>query len=314
MSTKEIFCAAACRVAGLGVLMLLLAGCSLRQTAVNLIGDALGGGGGALVADDDPDLIREALPFGLKLFESLLEISPEHRGLLLAAAKGFTAYAYLLQDQADRLDASDLRAAQRLRQRARGLYLRGRDYALKGLETRHSGFTRALLDNSAEGVKRATLDDAAFLYWAGVAWAGAAAADKNNPALLIHLPTAGALVARVLELDESFDLGAAHEFFVSFEASRPGGSAERARFHYRRALELSGGERASVHLALAEGVALRRQNLAEFRQLLEAALDIEAEKLPGHRLANRIAQERARWLKNRIDELILDLSQEEKPG
>jgi hypothetical protein len=64
--------------------LLLLAGCSVRQVAVNWIGDALAGGGGVYASDDDPELIREALPFGLKTFESLLESAPEHRGLLQA--------------------------------------------------------------------------------------------------------------------------------------------------------------------------------------------------------------------------------------
>lgn len=100
-----------------------LSGCSIRQTAVNILGDALSGGGGVYPSDDDPELIREALPFGLKMFESLLEVSPDHRGLLLAAARGFTVYAFLIQDQADRLDASNLHEAQRLRARASKLYL-----------------------------------------------------------------------------------------------------------------------------------------------------------------------------------------------
>jgi predicted anti-sigma-YlaC factor YlaD len=307
MTTEKIFHTLVdARISVFGVLLLLLTSCSLRQTAANLIGDALSGGGGVYLTDDDPELIREALPFGLKMFESLLEVSPEHRGLLIAAAKGFTAYAYLIQDRADRQDENDMRAAERLHQRSRGLYLRGRDYALRGLETNHPGFTSALRDNREAALKRTKIDDVPFLYWAGAAWAGAVAVAKNDPDLLVNLPTAGALVARVLELDEGFDFGAAHEFFVSFEAGRPGGSADKARSHYRQALEFSRGERASVHVALAESVALRQQNLAEFRKLTQAALAVKVEKFPQARLTNALAEQRARWLQSRIHELFLD--------
>ncbi|MEE9205109.1 MAG: TRAP transporter TatT component family protein, partial [Nitrospirales bacterium] len=125
----------------LGVMtVLLLAACSVKKTAVNIIGDTLAGSGGVYASDDDPELIREAIPFGLKTYESLLEVSPDHEELLLASASGFTAYAYMLQDDADQLDETDLVQARKLRVRARKLYLRGRDYALRGLEVEHPRF------------------------------------------------------------------------------------------------------------------------------------------------------------------------------
>jgi predicted anti-sigma-YlaC factor YlaD len=314
MTTQNYFSAFAdLRIGALAVLLPLLTGCSIRQSAVDMLGDALSDGSSVYMTDDDPDLIRAALPFGLKLFESLLEVSPAHRGLLLAAAKGFTGYAYLLQDQADRMESIDLDGAWRLRARARRLYLRARDYALRGLETHSPGITAALIARTDTAVNRATADDVAFMYWAGAAWAGAAAVANNDPELLINLPVAGALMARVAELDESFDGGAAHEFLVTFEAGRPGGSVQRAREHYQRAVSLSGGQRASVHLALAESVALRQQNLTEFKNLIQAVLGVEADKFSRWRLANSIAQQRARWLHSRIHELFLETdSQEEK--
>ncbi len=297
------------RIAALPV---FLSGCSIRQTAVNAIGNALAGGGGVYASDDDPELIRDALPFGLKTFESLLEVSPEHQGLLLAAGRGFAAYAYLIQDEADRLDEIDLRRAQQLRARARKLYVRGRDYALRGLEARHPGFTAAIKKDRVAALAQTTGEDAALLYWTGAAWAGAVSVAKNDPDLLIDLPLAGALVERVLALDEKYDLGAAHEFFVSYEASRPGGSLAQAREHYRRALEISGGQRASVHLVLAENVTVREQNPEEFRALIAAALAIDPEKSPQLRLVNAIARRRAAWLESRTNFLFLEAEQKEE--
>ncbi|MGH7855670.1 MAG: TRAP transporter TatT component family protein [Candidatus Binatia bacterium] len=300
---RAVFVARPCLVAA-G--LLFLTGCSIRQSTVDMIGDALSGGAGVYASDNDAELIREALPFGLKMFESLLEASPSHQGLLLATAKGFTAYAYLLQDQADRLETTDLAGAQRLRARARRLYVRGRDYALRGLDRRSRGFTANLRQDRATALQMTQVNDVALLYWAGAAWAGAISAAKNDPYLLIDLPTAGALIARVVELDEGYDGGAAREFLIAFEAGRPGGSLQLARAHYQRALELSGGDKASVYLALAEGVALREQNLAEFERLIQAALAVDPQKHSQLRLANTIAQQRAQWLQSRINELFLE--------
>ena len=82
--------------------------------------------------------------------------------------------------------------------------------------------------------------------------------------------------------------------------------ASAAREHYRRVLEISQGKRASVHLALAESVTVREQDLAEFRALIAAALAVDADEVPELRLANIIAQRRARWLQMRIPDLFLD--------
>ncbi|MEE9549477.1 MAG: TRAP transporter TatT component family protein [Candidatus Binatia bacterium] len=296
----------AVRVFLAGLAALLFTGCSIRQAAVNLIGDALAGGGGVYTSDDDPELIREAIPFGLKTYEGLLAVSPEHRGLLLAAAKGFTSYAYLLQDEAERIDASRLAEARRLRRRAYKLYLRGRDYALQGLEVEHTDFTALLKSDSASALAMTTEDDVQFLYWAGISWAGALTAAKDNLDLIAELPFAAVLLRRVLEHDESYELGAAHEFFISYEGGRPGGNSRLAREHYRRSLEISGGSRASVHLALAEAVAIREQNLTEFRALIAAALAVDPDNTPALRLRNVIARRRARWLESQIPNLFLD--------
>lgn len=285
-----------------------LIGCSVKRVAVNTLGDMLADqGGGTFVSDDDPDLIREALPFGLKFYESLLEVSPNHRGLLLNLAQGFTAYAYLIDRNADSFEAKDLEGARYLRGRARNLYLRGRDYALRGLDAAHEEFTARLSQDVAATLADTTAGDAPYLYWAGAAWAGALSAAKGDLDLVAELPLAGAMMKRVLELDERYDLGAAHEFMIAFEAGRPGGSLERARWHYRRALELSQGRRASVYIAWAEAYAVRQQDLDEFRKLVNAALAVDQDQYTQFRLVNALARRRALWLRAREADLFLDV-------
>src|SRR5258708_10138229 len=94
--------------------MLLAAGpaCSIKRIAVNKLGNALASGGTTFTSDEDPELVRDALPFSLKLIESLLAESPRHRGLLFAASSGFTPYAYaFVQQEADELEDRDLAKA-----------------------------------------------------------------------------------------------------------------------------------------------------------------------------------------------------------
>lgn len=289
----------------LAVAALALGGCSFKQTVVNYAGDAISGGGGVWSSDEDPQLIKEALPFGLKTNESLLQVSPEHEGLLEATATGFLAYALLIKEDADRVEAEDLQAARKMKERASKLFVRGRDYALKALEYRYPGFTEGLAMDPDATLAQTGAEDAPFLYLAGAGWAGALSADMDNLDLVADFPTVGALVQRVLEVDDNFRQGAAHEFMISFEASRPGGSIEEARRHYERAVELSGGNRASVYLALAESVSVAEQDVNEFRSMLAAAEAVDLEENPDDRLLNVVAQERAEWLESRIPDLFL---------
>lgn len=292
-------------IAGLAV-----SGCSIKKMAVNSMANSLSEGGSVYSSDEDPDLVREALPFGLKTFESLLETVPEHEGLLLATASGFSSYAYLLLQEADRIDAEDFREAQRLRARASKLFQRGSDYAYRGLDLRHPGFSERIMSDRATALAEADVDDVGFLYWAGAGLAGGLSADKNNTDLMGALPIAGDLVGRALELDETYDDGALHEFFISYEASRPGGDLAAAREHYARALELSKGEHASVYLALAESISVQEQNLKEFQQLLDAALAVDPDAVPELRLVNTMSHRRAEWLKERIPDLFLVADEE----
>ena len=108
--------------------------CSVRQYALNTLGDAIAGGGDTYAADGDIELVGAATPFGLKTIESLLSEVPEHRGLLLAAARGFTQYAYVyVHAPAELLMERDVAAGYSQLARARALYVRARDYGLRGL-------------------------------------------------------------------------------------------------------------------------------------------------------------------------------------
>jgi predicted anti-sigma-YlaC factor YlaD len=301
------------RVVAAGLVLFLgLAGpaCSIKRLAVNKLGDALAEGGATFESDDDPELVEAAAPFSLKLMESLLEESPRHRGLLTAVASGFTQYAYaFVHLEADRLEDRDLDAATAAWDRAKKLYLRARDYAVRGLEVRHDGLGDRLREDPEAALADVDVADVPLLYWTAVTWAGAITLSKDDPDLVGDLPIVEALVDRALELDESFKDGAIHDFLIVYEMTRPGGVGEpaaRAREHFERAMELTGGQLASPLVSLAESVAVAEQDRAQFEELLQRALAIDPDGRPEWRLSNLIFQRRADWLLQRTDRLILD--------
>ena len=164
------------------VSLTLLPACSVKRIAVSKLGDALASGGSTFTSDDDPELVRDALPFSLKLIESLLAESPRHQGLLFAAASGFTPYAYaFVQQRADEIEDRDLDRATAMRIRARRLYLRARDYGIRGLEVTHPAFGSQLRRDARVAVLVATLKDVPLLYWTAAPWGAAISLSKNDP-------------------------------------------------------------------------------------------------------------------------------------
>jgi len=284
-------------------------GCSPRTYVLHKVADAVSSGGEGFATDDDPELVRDSVPFALKAMESLLAEQPHHRGLLTSLARGFTQYAaaFVWEDAAE---ASDPEVSRAGRERARRLYLRAREYGLRGLSAGRPGFREEFAADPVKAAAKADREDVPLLFWTGVSWSLAISTAQDDLEMLVDLPRCEALMRRALALQEDFDGGAIHEYFIAFEGGRPeamGGSAERARRHFERAMEISRGRKVSPLVTLAETVSVRAQDRKEFLDLLDRALDFDARKeAPEYRLANLVAQRKARWLKGRADELFLE--------
>jgi predicted anti-sigma-YlaC factor YlaD len=291
-------------------------GCSIKRLAVKKVGDALAGSGTTFASDDDPELVKAAVPFSLKLMEGLLNENPRHEGLLLATASGFTEYAYaFVQQDADEMEDKDLAAAEEMRGRARRLYLRARNYGLRGLAVRHQGFEKTLRAEPKQAVRLATVKDVPLLYWTALSWAGAISLSKDNPDLIGDMPVIEAMMDRALALDEAFDNGAIHTYLITYEMSRPGGTgdpAARSREHFERALALTKGLEAGPMVSFAEAVCVQKQDLKQFEALLQQALTINLDVKPECRLVNLVMQRRAKWLLSRTDQLFLRASPAER--
>ena len=301
-----------CRLRSLVVLVSFAAatsGCSVKKFAINKLGDSLANGGTTFASDDDPDLVGEALPFSLKLMESLLAESPQHRGLLLAASSGFTQYAFVyVQMPAEEIEDQDLAKADFLRMRARHLYLRARNYGLRDLEIKHLGFESELRQDPEAAVRKTEPKDVPLLYWTAVSWGAAISVSKDDPEMIANQPIVEALIDRALELNPDYDFGAIHNFLISYEAVRQtasGDFAPRSRKHFERAVELTSGQSASPYVALATTVSVSKQDHEEFESLLKKALAVNPDARPEWRLTNLIMQRRARWLLSRESELFV---------
>ena len=244
------------------------------------------------------------MPFALKLNESLLASVPKHAPLLLATCSAFTQYAYgFIETEADVLGEAHHDESKALRERALKLYLRGRDYCLRALDVRSAGLSQRILADPEVALAKLEKKDVPLLYWTAASWGAAIALGIDRPDLVVDFPTVRALADRALALDDTWSKGAIHELMIPLDSlpEALGGNVERARTHFARAVEIQSGVAASPYVALATGVAVPAQNRAEFEKLLQQALAVDTSKDPSNRLANLLAQRRARALLEQID-------------
>jgi predicted anti-sigma-YlaC factor YlaD len=294
------------RAVGSMVMVVALAGCSLiSNKATKMVADTLSAGGTTMTSDNDPELVRDAVPFGLKTYESLLESLPKYVPLLRATCSGFTSYAYgYLATDADAIRHTDRPAARAIDERTLKMYLRAHGYCARALEERFKGVTETLLTNPDTALNKAKKDDVELLYWSAASWGLAMALSPDT--LAIDFPAVRAMTERGLALDPGWWNGALHELMITLDSQALlGGSEERARFHFDRAVELQKGLSPGPYISLAMGISVANQDRDEFERLMNMALAVDPEANPAERLTTLLLQRRARALLDQIDYLFL---------
>jgi hypothetical protein len=286
---------------GLASLLSLLAACSPQSMLVRGVADQLASQGTA--PEDDPVLAREAGAFYLKFSESVLTQQPGHLRLAESVTAGFTQYAYaFVVSDADRLETTDAKAAQRLRQRAARLYERGWRHAMNALEQHRPGLRRFLTSPDAlpaAGRPRLSDDELGLVYWASAAWGGYISLSKDRPDVVADLPQAVALARLAWDRNPDYGEGALASLMGSYEMARPGGTRRQAEAYFERAIAAGGGRHAGPYVAKAEALALPAGDRTAFESLLHQALLAGALRRD---LANVVMQERAQWLLDTADD------------
>ena len=288
---------------------MLASGCSLRTMAVNAVVPVLADPA-VYLSEEDPELVRESLPFLLKTLESIILTVPEQNEALVSACSGFTLYgnAFLQVDADIASWDGEYDRELELRDRTWRLYVRARDYCLNSIELKYAGLGDDLRDDPEAALAVAEAEDVEVLFYLSAAWGLAISNALDQPDLIADLPVVRALLERALELDEDYGQGSIHGALITVESLPPqlGGSPERAREHFERAVELSDGLDAAPYVTLALGVSVPEENRAEFEDLLNRALAIDPDEDTSRRLLNVVNQRRAVLLLDRVDDLFFE--------
>jgi hypothetical protein len=262
----------------------LLAACgSVMRKATQQFSDNLTT---AILNEDDIGTVRDGVPAYLVLIDGLIEGDPQSPETLLAGAKLYGAYAGGFVDDSER--------AQRLAGRAYA-------YARRALCVREKPLCEALdapFETFVGALKQSDPKDIATIYGFGAAWAGKIQVNSSDWNAIADLPKLQALLARVNELDASYDNGGASLYLGVINSLRPaslGGKPEEGKAYFDKALELSGGRNQMVRVLYAQFYARLVFDQALHDKLLNEVLvaDPVAPKLT---LINMLAKRKAKAL------------------
>jgi len=285
------------------VIICSLSSCFINKLAINAVSNALTGEGSSDVftGDSDPQLVGDAIPFAIKMYEALLSQNPKHQGLINMTGSLFVMYANaFVQSPAELLPQSKYQERQQAMARAKNMYLRGLNILYGGLDQKYSGFSAAFQKGRLPAVlSKMKKDDVPALYWSA---AGGLSAFSLNPFDLdlgLRITEFYSLVERAYELDPNFNNGALDEFLLIFHASVPAGMGSdpsRIETHFQRALEKNKGLSAGTYVAYAQSVCIPAQDYVKFSEMLDKALAINPDLNPSTRLVNIISQRKAAHL------------------
>jgi predicted anti-sigma-YlaC factor YlaD len=272
------------------------------------VADALTGEGSSDVftGDSDPKLVGDALPFAIKMYESLLSANPKHQGLLNTTGSLFVMYANAyVQGPAEQMPSSMFEQRQAEKERAKRLYLRGLAYLYRGLDNKYPGFSGSYQEGTLPTfLAKMKKDDIPALYWSAAAGLSAYSLNPFDMELGVRIREFYSLVERAYALDPDYNSGALDDFLLLFHASVPetmGGDKTKVDVHYNRALQKSKGLSAGTYVSYAQVVSIPAQDYGKFKELLELALAIDPNIEPSTRLVNVMAQQKARYLLDSAD-------------
>ena len=261
-----------------------------------------------------PTVVGLALPVVIKSDEKKLAKAPENAALRVETGSYYIMYANaFVEGPAKMLPASSYEKRDKKLAEAKKRYLRGVEILRAGLDKKYPGINEAFQEGKLPAyLKRLEKDDVSAIYWTVAGTLAAYSLDPMDLDLGLKLPELTALIQRAYELDPAFNNGALDDFFVLFYGALPpplGGDRDKAKAHFRLALEKTGGNAASPYVSYAEVIAIPEQDYAAFKDYLGKALAVDFRKMKDseEKLANKIAQRRARFLlKHADDYFILD--------
>ncbi len=227
------------------LLALILLGCSsIQKTALRGASPLFVNGSEKLILERNWDFFKESSPGNLKFLEMLYLQDTDNLRLLGTLVKSYAGYAYAVPETLAFGDELAGVEGSIHKHNAISLYTRSLDYGLDYLHKKGIQREDLLLKDETElnkmlDQKMGRSDFTAILFLAQ-SWASLINLQKDNVALVSHVPKVKVLFDWVCKQDHEIEHGVCDIFEAQYEASRPrmlGGNPEKAKDLYQKTIK-----------------------------------------------------------------------------
>ena len=292
---------------------LSLTGCHWNKIVADSTSELLDEGSPALDGFWDYEIAGYGIPGALVQLEAFHKVTPDNEKLSLNLAKAYVGYAqgWVENSYEIAFAAGDFDKADRLRQRARLLYLRARDLGLRTMRNRNKEVMEVI-----KGLDQTRLiefladnyagpEDAGPIFWTGLAWGAAINMSLDQPDLIADLPLVKPFIERAREINDMYFNGAAYVALGTIEASYPpalGGDPEKGKDWFEQGLARTERRNHLLQVMYARVYAVNTRNTELFYKLLNEVIDAP-DQGDSYRLSNKVARVRAERYLARAKEL-----------
>ena len=293
------------RISLLFIFPMFLGGCGLAKLS-------------RIQSEGNLTVVESTLENNLGTLERLAKIGSA--GILVSTARACSSYAGFLEDRMEEAEiAGDYETAAEMRTQAIDRYKQAEAYAFDVLAKSDEAFREPRsvdMETFKKALQKLEKKQVEPLFWAAYAVARGISLQKDDPMQIIDLVRVELMMARILELDETFYFGSAHLFYAVYYGDRAptiGGDPEKAKEHIDRVDEINEGKFLMSKFYLARYYAYPKQDAELYKRSLQEVLDAPSDIYPGEEAATALAKSRAkRWL-DQMD-MLFDLEEMEEGG
>ena len=274
-------------------LLIALTGfCVCLSSCSSLVTKAIQPAIGNLQQQTDVNLVCEGFPAYLLMIDSMLVSSPKSRHLLRSGAQSYSGYAAALEE----CDRGDDQRIALIAEKAKRYGLRLLRLYLPLDIGQGIGQNYDPLDSELAKLDRRDVPD---IFWGTFGWLTWVKYQKGSPEAVVDVIFIEKIMARLLDLDESYQGGAIHLFFGTYYVAKPamfGGRPDLSKMHFEKALQLGKRSFLLTQTTYAETLARATLDQKLHDRLLKEVLDFPLDSAPEFGLSNQIAKNKAKKL------------------